>query len=299
MTPLDAGSPLERAIRYARRWPVFPCIPSGPRAKTPCTKHGFYDATRDPERIERWWRRWPDATIGLPTGAPTGLVVLDIDVKNGVDGFTALAALGRDISIYENETARVRTRSGGLHVYFDTGGRAFRSSKGQTGLGRGLDVRGIGGYVIAPAPGNGYEFIAIDAGSWSDPRSGIDTAPLASAPEWLNPPRVERVTAAKPVQPSSGLSRYGEAALASACGRIVAGGPGVQEETLHRECFAIGTLAAAGGIPEHFARRNLLRAAGALRDYDARRPWRQTEIERKVDRSFAVGMLHPREALHG
>lgn len=62
--------------------PVFPCKP---QAKEPLTPHGFKDATVDLTRIAAWWKEWPDANIGMPTGARTGLLVLDIDPRNGGD----------------------------------------------------------------------------------------------------------------------------------------------------------------------------------------------------------------------
>jgi hypothetical protein len=294
-------TPLDMALHYtARGWPVFPCKTSEPKRKTPLTPRGFYDASRDPNQLRRWWRRWPDALIGLPTGTPTGLVVLDVDTKNGVNGFSTLAAMGYAAEVSQYETGRVKTASGGRHVYFDTGGRAFRCSRGETGLGTGLDVRGDGGYVIAPSPGSGYELIPLDTGTWIDPRQTIATAPLAMAPGWLNVPKPERtVVNGAAVPRSSGLSCYGEAALDSACRNIATASAGSQEETLHRECFSIGTLAAAGGVPEHFAIKCLRYAAQKMRDYDQRRPWRLAEIERKVERSFYAGMNHPREALRG
>lgn len=288
-------TPLDMALRYATRgWPIFPCDPSKSNHKAPLTPNGFYDASRDPNQLRRWWRKWPDALIGLPTGEPTDLVVLDIDTKNGVNGFATLATTGHAAEVSQYETGRVKTSSGGMHVYFDAGGRAFRCSKGK--LGDGLDVRGYGGYVIAPSPGSGYQFVPLDTGSWTDPRQGIDTAPLAMAPGWLNVIQPKREAASGPVPTSSGLSRYGEAALDAAYRAIINAPGGLQEETLHREAFSIGTLAAAGGVPERFARAVLLHAARQMRDYDPRRPWRANQIEDKVNRSFERGMLFPREA---
>ena len=62
------------ALHYAEMgYAVFPCKPGTSR---PETKHGFKDASLDPEQIERWWSQNPRANIGLPTA---GLVVVDID----------------------------------------------------------------------------------------------------------------------------------------------------------------------------------------------------------------------------
>jgi hypothetical protein len=62
------------ALAYARRGvPVFPCEPG---AKRPLTRNGHWDATTDSGVIERWWKRWPSANVGVPTGKKSGVVVL-------------------------------------------------------------------------------------------------------------------------------------------------------------------------------------------------------------------------------
>jgi len=70
------GEHLPQALAYAKRWPVFPCKEG---SKTPATPHGFKNATRDPEAIRRHWQRNPRFNIGIPTGAESGLVALDLD----------------------------------------------------------------------------------------------------------------------------------------------------------------------------------------------------------------------------
>ncbi len=73
-------SAVEVALRYAARgWPVFPCKSSGRQRKHPYTHHGLKDASADPNQIKSWWRAHPDALIGIPTGEPIGLVVLDVE----------------------------------------------------------------------------------------------------------------------------------------------------------------------------------------------------------------------------
>src|SRR5262245_2554003 len=70
---------LEAALGYAARGlPVFPCKRAD---KSPLTRHGFNDASTDPEQIREWWTQWPNAMIGMPTGAVSGIDVLDLDVK--------------------------------------------------------------------------------------------------------------------------------------------------------------------------------------------------------------------------
>ena len=57
--------------------PVFPCVVEG---KRPLTRRGFLDASTAPEQVAAWWSRTPNANIGLPTGAASGVVVVDVDV---------------------------------------------------------------------------------------------------------------------------------------------------------------------------------------------------------------------------
>jgi Bifunctional DNA primase/polymerase, N-terminal len=157
---------LKAALTYARRGvPVFPCEPG---AKRPLTRNGHWDATTDPHAIGRWWRQWPSANVGLPTGKKSGVVVLDVDVDDG--GPESLARLER-VGAPVPETARARTGGGGIHLYFRyPRERNIRNSAGL--LGPGLDVRGEGGYVVVPP--------SRTQGSYE----WVDRSPLAEA-SWL------------------------------------------------------------------------------------------------------------------
>src|SRR3954451_4211196 len=75
------------ALRFANLGiPVFPCVPGG---KQPLTPNGFHGATSEAASVRRWWKRNPHANIGLPTGARTGVVVVDVDVHPGGNGFSS------------------------------------------------------------------------------------------------------------------------------------------------------------------------------------------------------------------
>lgn len=139
------GAPLPvAALRFAEAGvPVFPCVPW---EKRPLTPQGFKNATTDPVMVEGWWRRWPDANIGLPTGAASGFDVVDVDIHAGGDGFRSLR-LAEDAGLLTGWAARVRTPSGGLHLYFPAGETAQRSWQAP---GAHVDFRGAGGYIIAP-----------------------------------------------------------------------------------------------------------------------------------------------------
>src|SRR3954471_617174 len=185
----------------------------------------------------------------------------------------------------------VHTASGGLHLYLAIPPGGLRNTGGARGrgIGPGLDWRGNGGYVIAPSPGSGYRW---------DPHWNLSTIALAEVPPALLPREPEGVASTKPVRPATGLSPYAEAALDSACRRIITAPAGEQEATFNGECFAIGTLAGAGAIPAEFARRALAWAAHQMPSHDRRRPWIGSEVDRKVERALAEGMRRPREAPH-
>jgi len=132
----------EQALAYAAHgWPVFPCQPDG---KQPATRHGFLDATTDPDKITWWWRRQPGANLAIATGQP-GPDVLDVDQHGKAgNGFAAFNRLKR-AGLIDGATALVATPSGGLHAYF-TGsdqhcGKLPRHH---------LDFRAQGGYIVAP-----------------------------------------------------------------------------------------------------------------------------------------------------
>jgi putative DNA primase/helicase len=285
MTPLDQG------LAYAAHGSsVFPCRSQEPGRKRPFTPRGFLDASTSVAAINAWWRRWPDALIGMPTGLASGLVVLDIDAKRAeTNGYDSLEDLG--CAVLAN-TPMVHTASGGLHLYFAVPPGGLRNTGGNRGrgIGPGLDWRGDGGYVIVPSPNCGY--------AW-DPHWNFETASLAEIPMVLLPRGPEKLAAAEAVKLTPGLSPYAEQALDSACRNILVAPAGEQEATLNGECFSIGTLAGAGGIPVDFARRVLIWAAQQVQSYDQRRPWHSRDLETKVNRAFDVGVYRPRDTRHG
>ena len=153
---MEDSRQLLAALSYAENllWAVFPChnvdaagcCSCGRRdcdspGKHPHTSHGLQDATKDPEQIRTWWKRWPDANIGVPTGAVSGFDVLDIDPRHG--GNESLEELEREHGKLP-ETVEAITGGGGRHILFKHKG-GVRNSAGRL---PGLDVRGEGGYII-------------------------------------------------------------------------------------------------------------------------------------------------------
>jgi hypothetical protein len=164
----DTPNTLAAALDYAARGlPAFPVRQN----KAPYTARGFKDATCDEATIREWWRKWPDAGIGIPTGFASGWLVLDSDPRHGGD-----VSLCELIEEYGDlpETLEAETGGGGHHIIFEYPElAALGNSRGQ--LPEGLDVRGEGGYiVVAPsllATGRRYRW-----------RNDFRPAP---APEWF------------------------------------------------------------------------------------------------------------------
>lgn len=139
------GLPLPVAARELARAgvAVFPCVPG---EKTPIVASGFRRATTDPHQVAQWWRWQPSANIGIPTGAVSGLVVIDVDV-HGVDGYAAYARAAR-AGLIPAPLATVTTPTGGRHAYFPA--VPARVQRSWAVCKAGVDCRGDGGYVIAP-----------------------------------------------------------------------------------------------------------------------------------------------------
>jgi len=129
--------------------PVFPCLakPKGnKKAKSPHTPQGFYAATTSQEQIKEWWKKWPDALVGLPTGSTTGLSVVDGDI----DRKTGKPAGEQQIvenNLSHPQAVLIRTPSDGVHLIFSYLAGA-KTSSGK--VASHIDTRGDGGYIIAP-----------------------------------------------------------------------------------------------------------------------------------------------------
>lgn len=164
---------LDEALRLAAGGiPVFPCYPDGYGArpdgrayyKSPRIAGWQLYATTDIVTVCQWWQQWPDSLVAVPTGARSGLYVLDLDVKPaaGIDGRVAVRALQPPVTRVNH------TLTGGMHLLYllpTTG--AAKTDAGT--LGAGIDRRGDGGYII-----------------WWPAHGGIvDNAPLAPCPQWM------------------------------------------------------------------------------------------------------------------
>ena len=142
---LGEGVPLPLVARELARLgvPVFPCAPGG---KRPIPERGFHEASTDVNQVEAWWRQRPRANLAIPTGAASGLVVVDVDVHK-VDGYAAFGRAARS-GLLPVPLAVVTTPTGGRHLYYPAD--AEREQRSWQVSRAGIDFRGDGGYIIVP-----------------------------------------------------------------------------------------------------------------------------------------------------
>ena len=136
--------------------------------------NGCKNATRDLDQVRSWWNRWPGALVGVACGPEHGIWCLDLDKKDGKNGFQDLANLaqGRKLPVGQAET----TPSGGGHALFKyPQGMKIPTNNGE--LGPGLDLRGEGGYFCTGMLPDGTGYIPR-------PRQEFDK-PLIDAAPWL------------------------------------------------------------------------------------------------------------------
>jgi hypothetical protein len=193
MTTTPPATNLEHALAYARRgWRVVP-VPAG--RKVPTITAWQREGTTDEARITHWWTQAPDHGIGIVCGEASGLWVLDVDVAGDKAGDETLAEL-TDAYGPLPETFEVVTGSGGRHVYFAwTPGCDVRNSASGA-LGPGIDVRGEGGFVVAPpslhASGRRYEHEASSPTHLAAPPEWLLAKLERSTDEVVRPPAVQR-----------------------------------------------------------------------------------------------------------
>jgi hypothetical protein len=151
---------IDAILRLSHHLPVFPCLaraketivngkPKTIRAKSPHIPEGFLKATQDETQIRTWWKRWPDALVGVPMGQTTGLIAVDYDPDKHSD------ATGEWLEVHTEQlmAARVHgtTRGGRHYLYKVAKGQRYRTGTDLFLAGSvrpGLDLRAEGGYII-------------------------------------------------------------------------------------------------------------------------------------------------------
>jgi Bifunctional DNA primase/polymerase, N-terminal len=276
----------------ARGWHIFPITPGA--KKPPAIDRWETRASTDPDQIHRWWRTIP-FTVGIATG-PSGLVVVDLDTLKPSEALPAqwaargigssvavLRSLARQHGTSITPTFTVSTPSGGWHLYYTApAGAPLRNTQGV--IGRKIDTRAHGGYVVAPGcpvPPSAYEL--------------IDDRGPTELPHWLHQaltPKPPPALSAPAVAATINASGYALAALQGECQRVRTAPPGQHNAILCRAAYALGQLVGAHLLAKTTARAELTTAAQALISADC--DCTPREITRVITAGLAAGARNPR-----
>ena len=173
MTTPPAASLCARALEFAQRgWRVFPLLPDS--KKPHAGSAGFHDATDDADTIRAAWQTCPQSNVGIATGKPSNVFVLDVDCdpEGKIDGMAELKRLEKKHGPLP-QTFTVLTPRGGRHLFFQMPDALPIKSRTDV-LARGLDVRGDGGYVVGPGSRLGDKSYKV-----------LNATPPAMPPPWL------------------------------------------------------------------------------------------------------------------
>jgi hypothetical protein len=285
-TPTSNTPLLDAALEYAKHVPVFPvhypvdggCScrrpDCGSVAKHPMTTNGFHNASQDETVIREWWARWPQANIGMGTGAGPGVAVVDLDNAEAERAFESLMPPF-------DATPVVLTGGGGTHFYFSHPGTPVKTRAAIRGV-VGFDVRGDGGFVVLPPSrhqsGERYTWLTEPKpfARWSIELEEIQPTVRSTI---LPPSRHATSTA--------GGTAYGLAALEGEVDKVSAALPGTRNDTFNASCFNVGQLVASRDITETFA-RDVLHGVGLAIGLG------RTEVAKTLESGLNAGMRQPR-----
>jgi hypothetical protein len=268
--PMLSNKNLNAALRLAgcgtRIFPAKPVLKdSGDWNKPPYITGWQSNSTTDPQQIREWWRQWPNAIPALPCDS---FFVLDVDRHvGGNDGVAALHDLINANGGLPDHPI-VGTPSRGEHHYFRQPDSPL--GNGAASLPPGIDVRGIGGYVIGPGA------TLPNGKSWRPIRAGSGTPEWPLPPEWLlrlirdesQRPTVSRSHSSIIREPSSREERYAITALAGVAEEIRTAPVGRRNTVLNATAYRLGRMVSAGWIDRLTVENELRLAAFALANDD-------------------------------
>jgi hypothetical protein len=317
---MEANPILQAALAYASQGlAVFPVRPDAKRSFK-CAAHSdgrAWGMTREPAEITADFTRWPNARIGIPTGAVNGIVVIETDTKAGGhahDGEPSLKALEAKHGRLP-ETRQGISPTGSIHRLFKHPGAGIKIKSTASEIGTGIDVRGDGGMVIAPpsinTDGRQYRF--------------LNSLALAPMPAWLveltreKPPTISQRAVAAILRPpfplpaSESVGRqkgcsgspterptlapietsnaYGAAALEYEITALANTAPGSRNHALNRASFSLHQLVAGGELDGAEVERHLYQAAatnGLIADDGL------PSVLATIESGRRAGLQHPR-----
>jgi hypothetical protein len=222
--------------------PGQPC--DGTRGKHPCGRW-TRDSTNDPDMIRAALSYGP-RNLGIDCGK-SGYLVIDEDTPGAFDQYAR--SIGATVPV----TFTVTTAKG-RHVYFrQPPGPPFGNGTGALS-GRGIDVRGHGGYVVGPGS-------VHQTGVLYTPME-VSTA-IVPAPGWL----VSALHAAPAERTRPGLPRHHGSAqgrLRGAVAAVLDAQPGERNNLLHWASCRAAELIAAGELDRATAVDALTEAGEAV-----------------------------------
>ncbi len=153
------NQPLEMALRFAGMgWKLFP----QDRNKHPCIKNWPNQATDDPDQLRDWAKKFPKANFAVVTGQHSGIIVLDVDVKNDLPGNESFLKLEKQFGKLPG--MRSRTPSGGGHVFFIYPRGNGKIKNCELKKYPGIEIKADGGCITLPgsfyADGREYKLIS-------------------------------------------------------------------------------------------------------------------------------------------
>lgn len=157
--------------------PAFSYIQLGHQGKIP-TRDWKGDPRALPSDVREWVAQ--GYNLGVRTDRTSGVWVLDVDV----DVHTLQPTEQWQVLVAEHglpPTYTVRTPSGGIHYYFRFPDVDVRNDQGKV-IAEGVDIRGIGGYVVAAGMSASYNKHGVD---FSGTYDVIDDSPIAQTPDWI------------------------------------------------------------------------------------------------------------------
>ena len=132
----------QAASKYAEKgWRIFPITPN---EKAPPLYPWRDNSSNNPDQVKKWWAEHPNANIGLDCGK-SGIIVIDVDLKQGGMANWNMLCEEHDI---DTDTLRIITPSQGRHIFYLAPKVEIGNSRNLEG--HGIDVRGVGGYVVLP-----------------------------------------------------------------------------------------------------------------------------------------------------
>lgn len=291
---LSTDSLMEAALGYAYRgWRVFPlngifngrctcgrrdCSSPG---KHPLVRRCLHEASSELKQVSVWWRRWPLANIAIATGEGSGLVVIDVDLPLALRSLDAIVGKVPPTSVS-------LTGGGGLHLLLaHPPNRSIRNHASRLpGIGGelpGIDLRGEGGYIVAPPS----RHVSGQSYSWLD-----SSCTIAATPDWLRERDRPEIPAGPPCPPKFTTGRgtaYGCAALENALTSMRSAPIGQRNHSLNRVAFSLAQLVAGGELLESAVRSSLESTARQI-------GLSRREIELTIASAFDAGLGQPRTA---